>query len=341
MIAVSTRFLRVTGGILVLVAGTTTDARAASCTRAVRECTELVKVTADKPAGVLVYRTHPLDSKNENVSGAVLIIHGADRHADQYFRDVLAAAFLAGRLEDTLIVSPRFASRDQDCQDQIAGDELNWRCDVPGDWRTGGSAIGDASTTSYDVIDAVLRKLSRPAVFPNLKHIVVAGFSAGGEFLTHYEMSNQVHEQLGIPLTYVVGAASLYTYMDGRRPFPPTLATVVASALGPDEPWRPSASSLFVPFSDASVCPTLQDWPFGLNSRKGYTARVSEDQLRKQLVSRPTTYLLGSQDTLPLAGFFASCAAMAQGSTRLARGLAWGVYVNQLGAKHNTVVAPN
>jgi hypothetical protein len=75
--------------------------------------------------------------------------------------------------------------------------------------------------------------------------------------------------------------------------------------------------------------------------RSGYSAGQSEDQLKSQLASRPTTYLLGQLDILPLAGFDSSCPAMAQGPTRLARGRAFGKYVNEkLGAHHTITVVP-
>ena len=66
---------------------------------------------------------------------------------------------------------------------------------------------------------------------------------------------------------------------------------------------------------------------------------MNDDQLKKQLVSRPTTYLLGQVDTLPLGGFDSSCGAMAQGPTRRARGEAFVKYVNEtLGAKHKAII---
>ena len=61
--------------------------------------------------------------------------------------------------------------------------------------------------------------------------------------------------------------------------------------------------------------------------------------MKKQAVSRPTTYLLGELDILPLVNFDISCNAMAQGSSRLSRGLAFSRYVNErFGAQHKVVV---
>lgn len=52
-------------------------------------------------------------------------------------------------------------------------------------------------------------------------------------------------------------------------------------------------------------------------------------------------YLLGGLDILPLFGFDGSCAAMAQGPTRLARELAYSQHVNQrFGAKHEVRMVP-
>ena len=68
---------------------------------------------------------------------------------------------------------------------------------------------------------------------------------------------------------------------------------------------------------------------------------MSDEQLKTQLVERPTTYLLGQVDTLPLGGFDSSPAAMAQGPTRRARGEAFYKYVTEtLGAKHRIIIVP-
>jgi hypothetical protein len=92
---------------------------------------------------------------------------------------------------------------------------------------------------------------------------------------------------------------------------------------------------------DGRGCTTYNQWPLGLQNRTGYSAGQTDDRLRQQLASRPTTYLLGELDILPLGGFDGSCGAMAQGPTRLARGQAYGRYVNEkLQGQHAVVVVP-
>jgi hypothetical protein len=59
------------------------------------------------------------------------------------------------------------------------------------------------------------------------------------------------------------------------------------------------------------------------------------------MIARPTTYVLGELDILPLGGFDGSCPAMAQGPTRLARGEAYAKYAHEkYGALHDAVVVP-
>ena len=294
-------------------------AYAAPCTTAAPDCTEWVALSGG-PSRSLIYRTYSLDAKNEQITRALIVVHGQGRDADSYFRTSLAAAFLAGALEDTVVVAPRFASNDgRGCLDSLAQDEVSWSCS--GDsWRSGGVATNNPKLTSYDFADAILRKLARKATFPNLKVIVLAGHSAGGQFVTRYEMANQVHESLGVPVAYVVSNPSSYAYPD---------------------PARPTGTSEFRDFSDARNCTTYDRWPYGLQNRTGYAAHLSDDQLRKQLAARPVTYLLGEIDILPLGGFDTSCPAMAQGPTRLARGQAFASYVNQkYGAHHHAAVVP-
>ena len=107
-------------------------------------------------------------------------------------------------------------------------------------------------------------------------------------------------------------------------------------------PDRPAAGgSGFGPYSDGRNCTTYDRWPYGLENRNGYTAKLSDDQLKKQLAARRVVYLLGELDILPVGGFDSSCPAMAQGATRLARGQAYANYVNQkYGSRHTVTVIP-
>src|SRR5438270_4769476 len=261
----------------------------APCLTAGPTCTEWV-VLGGGPQRSLIYRSFALDKRNDAITRVLVSIHGAGRDADNYFRSTLAAGFLADALENTLIVVPRMASSDgAGCRDILAPNEISWNCNS---WRSGGPAVNSPAVTSFDFLDEILRKVARRDLFPNVKAIVVAGHSAGGQVVNRYEMTNQVHDHLGVPVTYVVSNPSSYAYPDATRPV-----------------------------ADAGKCATYNRWPYGLEERgNGYTSKIPNEQLKKQLAARPTVYLLGEIDILPLGGFDGSCSAMAQGPTRLARG---------------------
>src|ERR1041385_3090766 len=216
------------------------------CTKATPECTRWVNLVGESRA--LVYSTYPLDKKNDQIVRALIVVHGQGRDADNYFRTSLAAAFLAAAFDDTIVISPRMASNNgAGCKDTLAANEVNWPCG--GDsWRSGGVATNNPKLTSYDFMDAIVRALANKANFPNLKAIVISGHSAGGQFVTRYEMGNQVHESIPIPITYVVANPSSYSYLDAERPS--------------------GTNAELRPFGDARNCTTYDTWPYGLKNRK-------------------------------------------------------------------------
>ena len=271
---------------------------AAACTD-VSKCTEWVSLH-EGPWRSVIYTTYSLDAPNPAITRAFVMVHGTNRDADHYFRTALAAAFLADALDDTVVISPHIASANGSCQDKLAKDEVSYSCG--GDsWRSGGTSASSEKLTSFDFMDAILRKLANRQNFPNLKAIMVAGHSAGGQFVNRYSMANRVHDKLGVAVSYIVANPSSYAYLDATRPRGET--------------------GEFRNFGDARNCTTYNKWPYGLENRAGgYTAKESDEQLRTQLAARPVTYLLGEIDILPLGGFDSSCPAMAQGPTRLARG---------------------
>lgn len=327
--------------VVVLAVFSVTAWSATPCTTATSPCTEWIGVGSGAGRAV-VYRTHALDVRNEAVTRALVVVHGQGRDADGYFRTAVAAGFLAGALENTAIVSPRFSSSDGSCRDTLAPQEVNWICAGPESWRSGGPAAGNAAITSFDFADAIVQRLARKESFPNLKTIVVAGHSAGGQFVARYAMSNPLHDRLGVPMTYVVANPSSYTYLDNQRPTLGALpANVAALPPGYTKPPAVKPPAPFAAFPDAASCTAFDAWPYGLQKRSGHSARFPDEQLRKQVLARPTTFLVGELDILPLYGFDGSCPAMAQGPTRLARGLAYVKHLNDIhGAQHKALVIP-
>jgi pimeloyl-ACP methyl ester carboxylesterase len=314
----------------------TRRAPVAPCTTPTVACEQWI-VFGGGPARSMVYSTHSLDAPNTTATRALVMVHGAGRNADHYFATATAAAFLAGALDNTIIAAPRLiASPDKPEQNEVVwpngGDS----------WRSGGMSPSNPTLSSFDFIDEIVRKLSNKKNFPNLTQIVIAGHSAGGQLATRYAMTNKVHGTPGVAITYVVANPSSYAWPAAVRPLPtgdadPTKAD--KEALGANGE-KVNTQFTYGPF-DATKAPNYNRWPAGLEDRKGYTATMSDDQLKKQLVERPTTYLLGQVDVLPLGGFDSSPSAMAQGPTRRARGEAFFKYLSDsLGAKQRAIIVP-
>jgi hypothetical protein len=321
-----------------LAARAKAPAAPAPCTTASDACTEWVPL--DKAgARSLIYRSYPLTRPNAHIRRALIMVHGTLRNADRYFTTATGAGFLAKALDDTIIIAPAIRSADAGCKDALAPNEVSWSC--RGDtWRSGGVAASHPGLTSFDFVDEILRRLADRKVFPNLKAIVVAGHSAGGQFVHRYEMANRVHDTLGVPVSYVVANPSSYAWPDATRPLAVGDGAPAAAVAG----WMSEAPHVNFTYGafDPAKAPDYDRWPYGFAERTtGYAARLSDGQLRAQLAGRPTTYLFSQVDTLPLGGFDDSPRAMAQGATRRARGEAFVKFINErLDAHAKVLIVP-
>jgi pimeloyl-ACP methyl ester carboxylesterase len=310
-------------------------AAVAPCTKATATCERWITFGAG-PARSMVYASYPLDAANPSITRALIMVHGAGRNADHYFETSTAAGFLAGALDNTIIIAPRFIAG----QDKPSANEVMWP-EGGNSWRAGGMSPTNATISSFDFVDEIVRKLADKKTFPNLTKIVIAGHSAGGQFATRYEMATKMHDARGVSISYVVANPSSYAWPAAVRPMPlgdADPATADKEALGA-EGEKVHAKFEYGPAD--TKAPNYNRWPAGLEKLAGYTANMTKEQLVKQLVERPTTYLLGQVDILPLGGFDSSPNAMAQGPTRRARGEAFFKYVTEtLGATHSAIIVP-
>ncbi len=305
---------------------------AADCTSAGSQCTEWV--TLKQGGGrTLVYRTHSLVTPNADITQAVVVVHGGGRGADRSFQTMNAVVTAAGKTGSTLIIAPHFAANNGTCEDKLARKELNFPC---GSWQAGAIALDQKQATAFDVLDDIVQQLGQKSRFPNLHSILIAGHSAGGQFVTRYAMANQVQESVPeVAIRYVVANPSTSMYLDDIRPVSIVLPENVAAENSG------AATVTFGSYPGADRCKVFNLWPYGLEKRAGYSARVEDEALRRQLASRPVTYLLGELDVLPRAGFDETCSGMAQGQNRLMRGLAYVQYVNEkIGGSDSAVVIP-
>lgn len=150
---------------------------------------------------VLVYSSFPLGQTNTHVTRAVVVVHGTNRNASDYF-DYADAAIGDG----VLVVAPRFETADE----SPSSTDLYWTNSA---WKEGGQSTGSRpwSISSFEVADELIRSLRQ--TFPNLDAVVVAGHSGGGQFVQRYAATSTDSR-----VRFVVANPSSYLFMSRERP---------------------------------------------------------------------------------------------------------------------------
>jgi pimeloyl-ACP methyl ester carboxylesterase len=231
------------------------------------------------------------------ITRAVLVLHGRLRNADVYFKSARTAQAAAGDAgKTTLMIVPQFlAGVDIDAY-HLPADTLRWTLEG---WEGGDPALAPAPVSSFEALDAILARLADRKLFPNLRQVVVAGHSGGGQVVQRYAIAGRGEPALaqqGIGVRYVVANPSSYAYFNNERPEP----------------------------SIAASCPGYNDWKYGMEVRPAYLADRPAAALEQAYVARRVIYLLGTLDTNPNhPALDKSCMAEAEGPYRYARGHAY------------------
>jgi pimeloyl-ACP methyl ester carboxylesterase len=292
------------------------------------QCTERLAVGE---RFVTVYRNLPLQTgTHAGIERAVVMVHGAGRNADDYYGTAMAAAVAAGKLERTVLVSPHFKANDgRSCKDPGEPGEALWPC---GGWREGEAAVNSPPgkpVYSYDYVDRALEIFADRERFPRLHEIVVAGHSAGGQFVQRYAGINRVEAKLRVPVRYVVANPSSYLYLNDLR----IRSTASCAAKG-------GCTSPFVKYWDADNCTAYNRYKYGIEGLTGYAVATGGGAIVEQYRKRAVTYMVGELDRQPDPNLDKTCPAMAQGVNRYERGVNYWNYVReQFGAAHKFVVA--
>ncbi|WP_422088190.1 hypothetical protein [Variovorax sp.] len=270
---------------------------------------------------------------------ALIAMHGHSRDANKTFEATLRTVRNAGTLGDTLVIAPLF----QVPADKAAAGRCNtpglpapqsgdllWTC---GSWLEGGRSASGSRIGSFAVMDALVAELVQR--WPGLRTITIAGFSAGGQFVQRYAAFAQIGGTAGtlgkVAVRYVVADPSTWLYFDPVRPQFATDGTSVAGFAVPD----------------ATACPEMNRWKYGTDDLPAHLGRSAE-QARRQYAEADISYLEGALDSNDAKGtayrvLDRSCAALAQGSFRLQRGLAYAQYDRAVlapGKQRQVVVVP-
>jgi hypothetical protein len=255
-------------------------------------------------------------AKLSRIRHVLVMVHGVDRNADGYYETGAGLLWLnPAALDDTLVVAPRFVSTiDRGFEKMPAWSR--------GGWAAGNDSVKAASRpapiSSFTVLDDLLLRLGDRTLAPQLQDIVVAGHSAGGQMVQRYAAFNNVDERLrktGVALRYVVANPSSYVYFTRDRP--------------------QNGSKTFQPYNPG-LCPEFNSYRYGMEHLPPGLRESDAGHLAGRYAGRDVTYLLGGADNNPEHRLLdKSCAAEAEGATRLARGRAYLRYEAWLPAMKN------
>lgn len=244
-----------------------------------------------------------------DIRRAVLVFHGVGRDVNGYYRAIQDATEQAGpAARDTIFIAPQFLDEEDIREHHLPADVLRWRRAA---WESGAPAVKPSPIGSYAVVDAFLMRLADRSLFPNLKTIVLAGHSGGGQLVQRYAIVGKAPAALagaGIHLRYVIANPSSYLYFSGERPAAPP----------------------------AGHCRDFNRWKYGLGDPPAYarpdghdTAHDTWERREADYAQRDVVYLLGAADIDPHEkDLDISCAGEAQGPTRFLRGQAYFAYLH-------------
>lgn len=246
------------------------------------------------------HHSHSLTETHGNVDQAVIVIHGTLRNPELYFDRIAYAASLSNAESTTLVVAPGFHT-----SEEVEDGEYFWSS---GGWKQGDLAQngrGESKVSSFDVVDRLVSLIVKKDSFPNLKHLVIVGHSAGGQFVNRYASAADLSECRDIRVNFVVMNPSSYMYLDNRRP---------------------KTRYVQEPGQLSERFPGYDQYRYGLMELNTAMRRVGLDRVKKNIVSRPCFYF-GGVDDIKEKYLDMTPGAMAQGKNRFARFSGYKQYV--------------
>lgn len=259
---------------------------------------------------------------NNDVTIAIIHIHGISKNARDYLRSMIGAAHKANLYQNSMIIAPQFLDEEDYNFYNLSNDYLHWQSNPSGRVRGANSLNSPASLSSYEVLDELIYLLVNNN--PNLCQIIVSGHSAGAQMVNRYAAVNVAENNISIPVRYVVANPSTFLYLNDQRAISGTL----------DQFAVPNTS-----------CNLYNDWKYGLQKLNNfpYIVNIGNATIIDQFKDRDVVYLHGALDNDPLDPTLENnCQAQLQGDHRLERGL---IYFNYLKdyyqTNHNVDVSKN
>lgn len=246
------------------------------------------------PATVYGLTFQPKLGQKSPATQALILVHGTNRNANQYACWALeAVTFAQQNTNDTLVFAPWFPL----LTDIPPTNALYW--DDNSEWKKGGKSTTNYTTrvSSFSVLDTLIDTLSDTRIYPNMKRIVLAGHSAGGQVVSTYSVigrpqqdKTQKNNTFNYPeLLFRPANPSTWTYLDSARPGPFKNGSCTVS-------YCDNITIPYVPYSFATpplsvqqACPDFDDWRYGFENRNSYAKKLTQEEAIAQFKTRLLT----------------------------------------------------
>ena len=231
-----------------------------------------------------------LGSVHKGITRAVIVLHGLNGNAHDYFTAVQGEAEAVNVDGHTTVIAPQFLNKAQRNTAGLAEEYVYWD---NADWKIGNRSEDGSRNSSFEWIDTIVTRLIDNN--PDLEHIAIVGFSAGGQAVHRY-----------------AGTAKVYWWA--------ILSKDVTISYGV---FSPSSYMWLVPYRPATTnnCPNFNKYKYGLDNIQSnrYMKDMQTKTIEGNYVWRRIYYAVGQNDTSTDYPFDNSCEAKAQGATRLER----------------------
>ena len=258
---------------------------------------------------------------NQSISGGgqalervVIVVHGQNRNADDYFNYIQEVSESTGLSEQNLVFSPQFL---------LNQDITHWNLDTTYAFWSGttqwtGGYVSTSTNedprqfeiSSFAIMDSIISHFLM--TFQDIEEIVLVGHSAGGQFVNRYAAGSNINSEN--KLRFVVGAPSHYLYLDDQR----------------------STNNFQTPivWDNQINCNGYNNYRYGLDNLNSYMNQSTEDTIIAQYLRSQIIYLIGSLDY----GGTTYCESSVQGSHRYDRSI---VYFQHLLEMFNVEILEN
>lgn len=274
--------------------------------------------------------------QNDRSELALIMLHGRKRNASDYYNLGLEVMKKSGaQNESTIIIAPQM----------LDDTDISYICSLPdsvkigpneqalraapdtflrwqANWEAGEPSINITGTggasSSYDILDDIISRLSDKVRFPRLQRIVFIGHGGGAQVLIRYVavIKPPLPQSSAVSISFVIANPGSYLYLTTSRP-------------------------------EKDLSEDYDNWKYGVaynSSLAPYVASQGHDQasirnsVQANFTKQRVTLLLGTKDTVTTGVLDKSPAAMTQGPNRYKRGLYYVEDLREHGLLHEGFV---